>query len=167
MARLLAGIERVERWVCVGAFTLLAAVLFGDVLSRELTGAGLHWSGRIGVLANVLLVMAGFGLATASDSHLRPRFVDDLWARVLPEAWLPAGESLQYLIAAVVNGLLAWAAAHLVYESWEFGEKSLMLGWPVWVLQIWLPLAFLACSIRNLAYTFLPGLRPAEPEAAA
>ena len=92
--RLLAVLAQVERVLCVSAFLLLVAVLFADVLSRELTAAGLYWAPQIGVWANVFVVMAGFGLASTAGAHLRPRFADD-W---LPQAWGRALEFLQHFV---------------------------------------------------------------------
>ena len=72
---------KAEKWISFVAFTLLITVIFADVVSRELTGSGMHWARQVGVYANIFIVMAGFGLASASGQHLRPRFAD---------GWLPA-----------------------------------------------------------------------------
>ena len=73
-----------ERWITGSAFVLLIVIVFADVAVRELTGAGLHWARQAGVYANIFVVMLGFGLASASGSHLRPRFADH-W---LPASWV-------------------------------------------------------------------------------
>ena len=79
--RVLAAIRVVEKTLVVTAFSILVLVVFADVVSREITGAGLYWASQVGVWANVIVVMAGFGLASADGVHLRPRFADN---------WLPA-----------------------------------------------------------------------------
>ena len=96
-ARLLAAAGLVEKTLCVAAFAVLVAVLFADVISREATAAGLHWASQIGVWANVAVVMAGFGLASASGAHLRPRFLDAL----LPQSWEPVLGFLQHFCMAL------------------------------------------------------------------
>jgi len=160
--KLLQRLLWLERVACVLAFAVLTAVLFADVLSRELTGAGLHWSGQAGVYANILLVLAGFGIATASGSHLRPRFVDQLW----PDSWAASLERIQYLLTAAFCALIAVVAAGVTYDSWSFDERSVSLGWPVWWFQALLPLAFVIAALRNGLYAVFSDLRPATEEPA-
>jgi len=147
-----------ERGVCILAFCVLTAALFADVVSREFSGAGLHWSGQVGVYANILLVLAGFGLATGAGTHLRPRFVDGIW---------PAGseaivERLQYLLTALILSVLAVVAAQIVMQTRLLDERSLTLGWPVWCFQLALPLVLVTGAIKNLCFCVWPDLRPAS-----
>ncbi len=154
----LRGLLQVERIIAIAAFGVLVLVLFGDVLSRELSGSGLHWSAEAGVYANVFLVLAGFGMATAQGSHLRPRFADG-W---LPQAWEPGLQRLGFLLTAVFCACLCAYSIQLVLETLALGERSLRLGWPVALIQLVLPLAFFAGALRNSLYTVYPGLNPAS-----
>jgi TRAP-type C4-dicarboxylate transport system permease small subunit len=156
--RLLAVLAQVERVLCVSAFLLLVAVLFADVLSRELTAAGLYWAPQIGVWANVFVVMAGFGLASTAGAHLRPRFADD-W---LPQAWGRALEFLQHFVMALFCLAIAGVALSVVVGSWRLGEVELNLFLPVWPVQAILPAAFLAGALRHFIYAFCAELRPVE-----
>ncbi len=156
--RVLAVVSRVERWLCIAAFALLVAVLFADVLSRELTAAGLHWASQIGVWANVAVVMAGFGLASASGAHLRPRFLDEL----LPASWNDLLGVLQHLLMALFCVAIGWVSLTVVLDSYQLGAVELTLFWPVWPVQALLPLAFFAAALRHLIYAFFARLRPAD-----
>jgi TRAP-type C4-dicarboxylate transport system permease small subunit len=157
----LKGLQRLEKLLVVAAFLLLVVVIFADVVSRELTGAGLHWASQIGVWANVLVVMAGFGLASAEGAHLRPRFTDS-W---LPVSWEPALCRVQHLCMAVFCLAIGLLAARVVFVTWQLGEVSLELFMPVWPVQLFLPLAFAAATVRHLLYAFFPELRPDESNA--
>lgn len=157
-SRVLLLISRVEKILCVTAFALLVAVLFSDVVSRELTAAGLHWASQIGVWANVAVIMAGFGLASASGAHLRPRFLDG----VFPAKWGVALEFMQHFLMALFCVAIGWVSLTVVFESFRLGEVEITLFWPVWPVQALLPLAFFAAAIRHLIYAVYGGLRPTD-----
>lgn len=156
---LLARLARVERGITFAAFLVLIAVVFLDVLSRELTGSGLHWASQAGVYANVIVVMVGLGVASATGAHLRPRFAD---------GWLPARfngvlERLQELLMALFCAAVAWLGADIVLETWRLGEVSPVLGNPVWPVQLIVPLAFAVAALRHGLYALWPALRPLLP----
>ncbi len=157
-ARLLTVIAAVEKLLCVSAFVVLVVVLFADVVSRELTAAGLHWAPQIGVWANVFVVMAGFGLASAAGAHLRPRFMDG-W---LPAAWEPALAGLQHLLMALFCVAIGAVALAVVAGSFRLGEVEIALFLPVWPVQAMLPLAFFTGALRHAVYALYPALRPTE-----
>ncbi len=79
--RSLRRVGQAERPITFAAFLVLIVVLFADVITREVTGAGIIWARQIGVYANLLLTLVGIGIASAQGAHLRPRFAD---------AWRPA-----------------------------------------------------------------------------
>jgi TRAP-type C4-dicarboxylate transport system permease small subunit len=162
-AALLRGQQKLEKLLALTAFGLLVAVVFADVVSRELTGAGLYWASQVGVWANVLVVMAGFGLASADGAHLRPRFADN-W---LPQAWIPGLMTAQHGCMALFCVLIAALAARVVAGSWTLGEVSIDLYLPVWPVQLFLPSAFFAAALRHGLYAAFPALRPQDTNAMA
>lgn len=157
-ARLLGAIRAVEKLLCIAAFVLLILVIFADVLSRELTSAGLYWASQTGVWANVLVVMAGFGLASADGAHLRPRFADN-W---LPDSWAAALKFLQCLVMALFCFAIAVLSLSVVLGSWQLGVVDIDLFLPIWPVQAALPAAFFAAALRYTIYAFRPELRPVE-----
>jgi C4-dicarboxylate transporter DctQ subunit len=162
-ARLLHGIRVVEKLLCIAAFSVLIAVIFADVLSRELTSSGLYWASQSGVWANVLVVMAGFGLASTDGAHLRPRFADG-W---LPESWGGALRFLQQITMALFCLAIAMLSLSVVLGSWQLGEVDIDLFLPIWPVQAALPVAFFAAALRYSIYAFVPELRPIETSALA
>ena len=158
---LLSLVGRFEKGLMLLAFTVLVLVVFSDVLARELTGAGLYWASRTAVWANVIVVMAGFGLASADGAHLRPRFADN-W---LPAGWSGALEFLQHAVMALFCAAIAWLSASVALESRALGEVAVELFLPVWPVQVFLPLAFSAAAIRHAIYAWVPELRPEESAA--
>lgn len=153
---LLAALSRLERVVTIAAFLVLILVLFADVLSRELTGAGLTWARQIGVLANVFLTLVGIGIASAHGTHLRPRFADG-W---VSESWTPVLETLQDLLMAVFCMAVAAVATIAVRETFLLEERLAVLHWAVWPFQMVLPAVFMVASLRHGLMAVYPKLRP-------
>ncbi len=161
--RFLRGLRTVENVLCVMAFALLVAIIFADVVSRELTNSGLYWAAQSGVWANVLVVLAGFGLASADGTHLRPRFADN-W---LPRSWHGILETLQHAVMSLFCAAASWLACMVVLESQQLGEVSLDLFLPIWPIQGLLPLALIAATARHAVYAMHRELRPGESGALA
>lgn len=154
---------RIERLLCTLAFAVLTACIFSDVLLRELFGNGIHWAQRIALNANVLLVFAGIGIATSKDEHLRPRILD----HVLPASWEPILVRLQQLIMSLFCLAVTVTACIVVYQTWQLAELDDVLGWPVWPLQMLIPVAFLLGSIRHAYYFLKPEFVPVRNMAEA
>jgi len=164
--RIGAGLGRlgaVERAVTSVAFGVLIAALFADVLSRQLSGTGLHWAPQTGVYANVVVVMFGLGLASAGGSHLRPRFADRWW----PARFQPMLERANDFGMAIFCIALALIAVGVVADSYALQERSVALLIAVWPFQATVPLAFAIAGIRHLAFAAFPDLRPPQAGALA
>lgn len=145
--------------MAVAGCVLLTFVVFADVLAREISGTGLHWALEAGAYANLLVVAMGFGLASASGSHLRPRFADR-WLPASCEAPLArAGEACMaaFCFASAVLGVI------VVAETFALDERSTAAGTPTWLPQSMLPLMFAAGALRHFLYALHPGLRPGQP----
>jgi TRAP-type C4-dicarboxylate transport system permease small subunit len=159
VTRFLNGVGRVERLITFVAFGVLIAVMFGDVVSRELTGTGLHWARQAGVYANIFVIMIGIGVASAGNAHLRPRFADH-W---LPNAWEPVLVRIQEFFMAGFCLAFALVAIAVVAESYSLQERSAVLRSVIWPVQTIIPVVFLIASVRHFCYGIFPALRPAEP----
>ncbi len=150
---------RFERVVSFTAFLCMIAVVFADVVSRELTGSGLHWASQLGVYANIVVVMLGIGLASAKGSHLRPQFAD----RWLPARWDPLLRRVGDALMATFCAGFALLAGEVVARTLELGERSSQLGTPVWPVQAVIPLAFGLAAVRHALYAIYPQLAPVTP----
>lgn len=154
---MLKRLVKAEKWISFVAFALLITVIFADVVSRELTGSGMHWARQVGVYANLFIVMAGFGLASASGQHLRPRFTDG-W---LPVRWNALLGSLQEAVMALFCLAFAAVAFQVVTDTYIMQERSVVLRVVVWPFQAVIPAAFALAAVRHSIYALHPKLRPA------
>jgi TRAP-type C4-dicarboxylate transport system permease small subunit len=158
VARLLRGLAEFERALTAGAFAVLAAVIFADVVWRRTTGSGIFWAREVGVYANIVLTIIGIGVASAEGAHLRPRFLD----RVFPASWDGALTRTQETLTAVAFAALAVIATQVVVETVRLEDRSVVLRWLVWPVQTVLPLAFAIGALRHGLYAIWPGQRPFE-----
>lgn len=161
MQKLLALLQRAEKGIVVLAFAGMVAVVFADVLARELTGVGLPWARQAGVYFNIFVVLFGIGLASAAGSHLRPRFADG-W---LPARWEPQVSFLAEALFALFCLAFALVSLTVVTESAALDERSELLRLPVWPVQAVIPLVFLIAALRHGIYAWRPALRPPPPSA--
>ena len=155
---LLGFLRTIELWVATGAFFVMVLVAAADVALREFTGQGLDGAREAAVLLMVVLVLTGFGLATAAGRQLRPRFADGL----TPEACQPAMKRFADALTALIYLMLATLAAVLVAQSVTLAEQTPVLRLPSALIQLALPLAFTTGALRHLIYSYRPEIRPAD-----
>ena len=151
-------LRRTEVAITTAAFAVLIVVIFGDVLSRRITGSGIVWAREVGVLANIVLTIIGIGLASADGTHLRPKFFD----RLLPASWEGGMVRVQEALTALACGALAWFAFSVVQETFALDDRSIVLRWALWPVQAVLPIAFGVACLRHGIYAIAPALRPQE-----
>ncbi len=156
--RCLDMIGRWEQRISAAAFLVLTAVLAADVFSRELTGTGLVWARQVGVYANLLLTLAGLGIASAAGAHLRPRFADG-W---LPIRFHHTAARLQECVMAGACALFALLGVLATHETFTLAERTSLPDWPVWPFQVVIPLVFAVAALRHGCFALWPALRPAE-----
>ncbi|MEK9774579.1 MAG: TRAP transporter small permease subunit [Quisquiliibacterium sp.] len=166
--RILLVWHRTECWLAVACFGLIAALLLTDVLGRELVGPvlravgidlgpmGLFGSQRVSVYALIVGSFAGIGIATATGSHLVPR-VGFGW---VPKSWDARMDRLASALTGLTLLAVAWYGWVFVDSSRETDLRAAVLGWPVWPMQMAIPLGFLSAAGRYFLYAGWPATRP-------
>lgn len=163
--------HRLEWGLAVVAYAVVALVLVLDVLGRELmfpllqalgipSGAGgVFGASRIAIYALIVATYAGIGVAAASASHIVPR----AGYFVVPRAWGPAIDRCADAVTAALLLVAAYAGVLLVQGSWEMGLRAPILQWPVWSVQLAMPLGFASAALHYAGFACWPDLRPAPP----
>lgn len=159
----------------MGALAFIALVLIGDVIGRELIGpllrgglglrvgaTGIHGGPKMAVYALAVGSYAGIGIAAVTSTHLLPRIG---W-RALPPAWNDTLDRVADAVTASMLGAAAWYAALMVQGSYATGVLAPMLHWPMWPVQLAMPLGFASAALRYLCFSLWPDLRAARREAA-
>jgi TRAP-type C4-dicarboxylate transport system permease small subunit len=146
--KVLGSIERLMATIFMGVMTLL--VIF-DVFSREVMNQGIPWAQKSAVY---LMIWGGFlGAISISEkaSHLRPEIADKLWGK---KQWLFV--RFQNIVTIIFCVIFVIASVNYVGESFEFGDKSVVLKVPLWILQLIIPYTFASMALRNIYFLFNP-----------
>ena len=164
--------HRGECWVAVAAFGFIAGIMLLDVIGRELLGPLLRFVGlnpgatgifaaqKLSVFALVIGSFVGIGIATATGSHIAPRFAYG-W---VPAAWGPFMDRLADVLTGLFLVAVAWYGFKFVGSSLKTDLRAPVLDWPVWPIQLSIPLGFLSAAGRYFFYAVWPALKPLPPE---
>jgi TRAP-type C4-dicarboxylate transport system permease small subunit len=170
MRRLLEVWHRGECWVAVAAFAFIAGIMVLDVLGREAVGpllrlvglepgaTGIFASQKLSIFALVIGSFAGIGIATATGAHIVPTFAS-AW---VPPHWQRAFERAADLLTGLFLLGVVWFGLVFVGSSFRTDLRAPVLDWPVWPIQLAIPLGFLSAAGRYFLYAAWPALRP-EP----
>jgi TRAP-type C4-dicarboxylate transport system permease small subunit len=156
MKSVLGKLLKIEGTVAAVAFALAAAAVLSDVIEREVFGQGIWGSTKFAVFAAAVAGFLGIGLATHAGMQLRPQFADG-W---MPKRLEPAMRHVAPGITAFLFFAIAWYAGAYVYETYQYGQLAPVLDWPLWMIQIVMPYAFISNGLRNLIYAIDPDLTP-------
>lgn len=156
MRRALALLLRAETFVATLAYACVAGLLVGDVIGREIFGISFLGIQKIAVYATIVSSFLGLALATAAGSHLRPEIFD----RLTPARHDRLANRISDAAAALFHVAMAVVAARFVSESAAIGDRAAIFFFPLWPIQIVMPLAFLSCATRHLAFAWQPDLKP-------
>ena len=170
--RLVEGWHRSECWVAVIAFGFIATILVLDVLGREFLGPALRFLGfdpgatgifasqKLSVFALVIGSFAGIGIATATGAHIVPTFASG-W---VPPRWQETFDRAADLVTGVFLLAVVWFGFKFIGSSFKTDLRAPVLDWPVWPIQLAIPLGFLSAAGRYFVYAAWPVLKPAPPE---
>lgn len=170
--RLVEAWHKAECWVAVLAFGFIATILVLDVFGREFLGpflrvlgfepgaTGIFASQKLSIFALVIGSFAGIGIATATGAHIVPSFASG-W---VPPHWRPVYERAVDLFTGLFLIGVVWFGFKFVGSSFKTDLRAPVLDWPVWPIQLAIPLGFLSAAGRYLIYAAWPLLKPAAPE---
>jgi TRAP-type C4-dicarboxylate transport system permease small subunit len=153
-------VDRLERFglaVLVGGMVTLSAV---QILLRNIWHTGLDWAEPLLGMALLWLTMLGALAAAGLGRHLSI----DLASALLPRAWARNVGRLTSLFAAVVCGLLAWAAGRYVGFQREM-DMTQLLGWPIWKHYLIIPVVFWLMAFRLAVRVLVPAAWLSAPAA--
>lgn len=168
MRRLFVLWHRAEWGLATAAYAAVALVLTLDVIGRELMlpllralglphgSGGIFGATKIAVYCLVVGTYAGIGVAAATASHLVPRIGHAL----TPRAWSASIDRSADALTALVLLAGAYAGVLLVHGSWELGTRAPILQWPLWLVQLALPLGLASAALRYAGFAAWPDLRP-------
>ncbi len=153
--RLLRLLNSVESIAAAVAYLIVAALLIGDVVGREVSGTGVFGAQKMAVYAAVVAGFLGLGLATAANAQLRPAFLDFVFKGALIDR---IGDAFAFVFYV----FMAWVAVLFIRQSMEFQDRAAVLYWLLWPIQIVIPYALASTGLRHGLFALWPGLKPNE-----
>ena len=161
--RLLRALTAVESVAAAIAYVIVAALLIGDVVGREVLGKGIFGASKMAVFAAIVSGFLGLSLATAANVHIRPAFMDWVF-RGRAEPWARrAGDAFAFVFFCVAG----YFAILFVMQSYEFKEKAAVIYWQLWPIQLVIPYAFFSTALKHAIFAGWPALKPTAEETVA
>ncbi|MCF3592486.1 TRAP transporter small permease [Rhodobacteraceae bacterium LMO-12] len=156
--RFLRALFALEAAGAILAYVLIASMLLGDVIAREVLGTSLGGVQRISVYLMIITGFLGLGLASAKGRHLRPRFADGL----IPETFTTVASRIGSGLMCIIFIGFFVIAVQYVHETYSYGDLARSTKFPLWVIQLIIPYAFASISLRYLIFFVYPALSPSE-----
>ena len=157
--RVLGLIDLAESVAATAAYAIVAALLIGDVVGREVLGTGIFGAQKMAVYAAVVAGFLGLALATSANAHLRPTFLDHVLKG-------PRVDRLGDAAACGFYLFLAYVALRFIEQSMAFEDRAAVLYWLLWPIQIVIPYALASTALRHGIFAGWPALKPARGAAA-
>jgi C4-dicarboxylate transporter DctQ subunit len=152
MKKFLNVLSKIEGWmaiICAGSMTFLVIL---DVIARELFNSGFPWAQKGAVFLMIWAGYLGAIIVSSKAAHLRPEIGDKVWGEKKQELFV----RVQNLVTLAFCSIFTYGAIRYVIESREFGDKSVVTGISLWILQLVIPYTFASMAIRNLYYLVNP-----------
>ena len=147
------GLIRMERIIAGSALLLLLALVFGQVLARNLFDTSIPVADILSRYLVLYITFLGATLAIESQRHIKL----DVIAVFMKPANIRLLKQPLYLISATLCAMLAWAASRFWYDDWQYIAEH--ERWSS-ILAIIMPFGFGLLSLH-----FLLGALFAQPRA--
>ncbi|PKL83896.1 MAG: hypothetical protein CVV24_02805 [Ignavibacteriae bacterium HGW-Ignavibacteriae-3] len=135
---------KLEKIFLVIGVVVMTLVVFFDLLFRNLFDDGFIWAKELAAFLMIWVGFIGASLATKENKHL----VVGIPEKLFPSKTLPYVSLLVCLIVFSVTIFIAYLGFNYVSETREFGETSLVLNIPLWIVQIIIPISLVAIAFR-------------------
>jgi len=154
-------LSAIVKWLKLGesivatiAYAVVAGLLMADVIGRELFATSFLGAQQIAVYGAIVAGFLGLTLATSDNAHLRPGFMDFVFAK-RGALVCRIGD----LVSATFFFAGAWIAITFVGISMASGDRAPVLYFFVWPLQMVIPYAFISSGLKHLIFAIQPGLK--------
>lgn len=145
-------ISFIEKKMAALSMGLMTVLVIFDVLSREIFNKGIPWAQKSAVYLMIWGGFIGAILVAEKAAHLRPEVADKIWGEKGKLTFV----RVQNFVMLIFCAIFLFYSYKYVAESFSFGDKSVVLQVPLWVLQLVIPYTFLSMSLRNIFFIFNP-----------
>ncbi|WP_417518436.1 TRAP transporter small permease [Minwuia sp.] len=156
MAAFLKWLLRAESLVAALAYLIVASLLLGEIIAREIFSTTIWGSQRMAVFAAIYAGFLGLCLATAANSHLRPQFADGWW----PARWARELDRIGDVISAILFIILGIVGLDFVSQTYATGDTASVIRWKLWPFQAVIVYSFFSSAVRHIIFAARPDLKP-------
>ncbi|XGA79961.1 TRAP transporter small permease [Halomonas sp. CH40] len=147
-------ISKFEAIILAVGVLLMATNTVANVIGRFLLGESLFFTGEVNRILIIMITFAGIGYAARHGRHIRMSAIYDS---------LPVGgrRVLMVIIAlftSLVMFFLAYYSVHYILTLYDRGRILPALGFPIYIIYIWVPLGFFVTGLQYL-FTAIKNLR--------
>jgi TRAP-type mannitol/chloroaromatic compound transport system permease small subunit len=140
-------------WVGVVCVPLLVLLIARDVFMRYVLNSPTGWMLEVAMGIQLLYGLFCAGYVLQVGGHVRMQLFTDRVSRKT-QAWL---FGITSFLGIFVCGLMATYAWQMSAASLRMGERSSLIGYPVFFLKIMVVIGFVLLGIQFIAETFKYG----------
>ncbi|WP_136254831.1 TRAP transporter small permease [Onishia niordana] len=140
------AISRLEAVILALGVLLMALNTMTNVVGRFVFGESIFFSGEINRILIIMITFAGIGYAARHGRHIRMSAIYDA---------LPVGGrrvlmiSIAFFTSLVMFFLLYYSVLYII-DLYSKGRILPALGFPIFIIYIWVPIGFLITGIQYL-----------------
>ena len=129
-------LEKIEKFVACVAVSIMAVLVFINVIARYVFGDSLAVSDELSTYLFVLMSFMGTAIAARRKAHLGLSIVTD---RVSPRARMIINE-VMYAISALFCLLIVIFGVQMVISQYQMGQETATMQWPEWIYGSFVPI---------------------------
>ncbi|WP_168015768.1 TRAP transporter small permease [Halomonas salinarum] len=140
------AISRLEAVILAIGVLLMAVNTMANVVGRFVFGESIFFSGEINRILIIMITFAGIGYAARHGRHIRMSAIYDA---------LPVGGRRVLMISiafftSLVMFFLLYYSVFYILDLYDKGRILPALGFPIYIIYIWVPIGFLITGIQYL-----------------
>ncbi len=139
-------ISKVEAVILAVGVLLMATNTVANVIGRFVFGSSIFFSGEINRILIIMITFAGIGYAARHGRHIRMSAIYD----ALPVGGRRALMIVISLFTSLVMFFLLYYSVIYILDLYDKGRILPALGFPIFIIYVWVPLGFLITGIQYL-----------------
>ncbi|WP_136248466.1 TRAP transporter small permease [Halomonas borealis] len=139
-------ISKVESVILALGVLLMAINTIANVVGRFAFGESIFFTGEINRILIIMITFAGIGYAARHGRHIRMSAIYD----ALPVGGRRALMITISLFTSLVMFFLLYYSVLYILDLYDKGRILPALGFPIFIIYIWVPLGFLITGIQYL-----------------
>ncbi|MDR5866396.1 TRAP transporter small permease [Halomonas koreensis] len=139
-------ISKVEAVILAVGVLLMATNTIANVIGRFVLGESIFFTGEVNRILIIMITFAGIGYAARHGRHIRMSAIYD----ALPVGGRRALMIVISLFTSLVMFFLLYYSVLYILDLYDKGRILPALGFPIFIIYVWVPLGFLITGIQYL-----------------